>query len=187
MWTRGHGSDMSKNIAGYEGIGLELARPHFRARMEADMLLIAGGQKQSSAVISEWMAIMKEVYQKCYDSREALHTKLGQVFSSFDASRWQVIVEIQNPNFAPCSILHPGHIPRFAESNPYDDEALHTNDTESRMLFGGRAEGKGESVQVRPVPADDGSSKGSGSAPGWGWWRIWWWRRGRARRWGQAR
>jgi len=109
---------MSKNIAGYEGIGLELARPHFRARMEADMLLIAGGQKQSSAVISEWMAIMKEVYQKCYDSREALHSKLGQVFSSFDASRWQVIAEIQNPKNAPCSILHPGHTPRFAESNP---------------------------------------------------------------------
>jgi DNA topoisomerase IA len=44
--------------------GLELARPHFRARMEKDMNEIAAGVKTHANVVAEWMGVMKEIYSE---------------------------------------------------------------------------------------------------------------------------
>ena len=67
-------------VTGYEHLGIELARPQFRSRMESDMNAIALGRKTKEHVIAEWMVIMTPVLKSCMEKSSQLIAEMHNFF-----------------------------------------------------------------------------------------------------------
>ncbi|KAJ1490247.1 DNA topoisomerase [Baffinella frigidus] len=78
-------------VTGYEGIGADLARPAFRAKMEQDMNLIAAGQRNKNQVISDWMAAMIPIYDKVVRMQGRILEKMQPFFSRVNTNNWRMI------------------------------------------------------------------------------------------------
>ena len=65
---------------GLPGLGIELARPQFRSKMEEDMKDIANGRKQKDDVVSEWMRIMMPVLKTCMEKTQQLQSEMQRFF-----------------------------------------------------------------------------------------------------------
>ena len=78
-------------VTAYEAIGIELARPHFRARMEQDMTVIAAGGRTCTEVVAAWMQVMRPIFQDCVRGRDRLVGEMRRFFAPVDAGRWQVV------------------------------------------------------------------------------------------------
>lgn len=48
----------------YESLGIELYKPYLRAQMEADMKLIAEGNKSRQLILEESMKEMQRIFKK---------------------------------------------------------------------------------------------------------------------------
>ena len=79
-------------VTAYEAIGIELARPHFRAKMEQDMTAIAAGGRSCAEVVGSWMRVMRPIFEDCVRARDRLVGEMRRFFAPVDAGRWQVVV-----------------------------------------------------------------------------------------------
>ncbi|EKX55025.1 hypothetical protein GUITHDRAFT_156833 [Guillardia theta CCMP2712] len=92
-------------VTSYEAIGLELARPHFRARMEQDMTKIASGQTSARVVIEEWMEIMKPIFQRCIAGQTQMAQEMSVFFQPLNASSWSQTLQRNVSQCGVCSGL----------------------------------------------------------------------------------
>jgi len=67
-------------VTGYERLGIELARPQFRSRMEEDMKDIALGRQQKHQVVTTWMGIMTPVLKACVEKSRQLVAEMHHFF-----------------------------------------------------------------------------------------------------------
>ena len=73
--------------AAYKAVGVEMTTPRLRAQMEADMRLIAEGQRDKESVVADCITTMRQIYQHVVSRAEELDRVLRHFLQPIGESK----------------------------------------------------------------------------------------------------